>query len=279
MSPRPAESFSQRLHRAVVALGRGLVGTAACLLLLPLAATGSPSGAPVIAGASNLQFALPEIAQAFQDETGDSVRLAMGASGTFAEQIRDGAPFELFLSADEAFVFDLAREGLTRDQGTLYASGRIALMVPHGSPLAADGSLETLRQALADGRITRFAIADPDRSPYGHAARQALTAQGLWQPLQPFLVWGENASQAALFATSANAQGGIVAYSLALAPAQAEYGMFEPIPEEWHSPLRQRMVLLPEAGPVAERFYRYLQGPDARAILERHGFAPPGGGP
>lgn len=247
---------------------------AGCLALL---LGGSPAAAdrPVIAAASDLQFALEEIAAAFRADTGQSVRLSMGSSGNFARQIRQGAPFELFLSADERFVLDLARDGFARDDGALYAVGRIVLMVPHGSPLAADGSLEGLRAALAAGRIARFAIANPEHAPYGKAAMQALMARDLWEPLQPALVLGENVSQAAQFALSGNAQGGIVAYSLALAPALAARGSFALIDADWHAPLRQRMVLLNSAGAVAERFYAYLQEPAARTILERYGFVLP----
>jgi len=246
---------------------------AAALAGLPGAALGN---APVIAAASDLQFALTEIAAAFAKDTGRPVRLSFGSSGNFARQIRQGAPFEVFLSADEDFVAPLARDGFTRGAGTLYAVGRIALIVPRGSPLAADGSLEDLRAALAAGRVVRFAIANPEHAPYGRAAEQALRHAGLWAPIKPRLVLGENVSQAAQFATSADTQGGIVAYSLALAPKVSARASFALIPDEWHAPLRQRMVLLKNAGPVAERFYAYLQEPAARAAFRKYGFVLPG---
>jgi molybdate transport system substrate-binding protein len=234
------------------------------------------SGPATIAAAADLQFALARIAANFQSETGEELRLVFGSSGNFARQIRQGAPFDMYLSADEDYVLDLARAGFTRDEGVLYAQGRIVLMVPPGSPIKADGTLETLRAALAEGRITRFAIANPDHAPYGRRAEEALRHAGLWEAIEPKLVFGENVSQAAQFATSANAQGGIVAYSLALAPAVAARGDFDLIPAEWHSPLRQRMALLREAGPVAERFYAYVRQPAARAVLRAFGFVLPG---
>ena len=235
----------------------------------------SRADAPVVAAASDLQFAVEEIADAFRRETGQALRLTFGSSGNFARQLRQGAPYQLYLSADEDFVLDLARDGFTRDNGALYAIGRIVLMTPHGSPLEADGSLDSLAAALEAGQITRFAIANPEHAPYGMRAEEVLRYKGLWEAIQRRLVLGENVSQAAQFATSGNAQGGIVAYSLALAPAVAKLGSFELIPEDWHSPLRQRMVLLRGAGPVAEQFYDYLQQPPARQTLANYGFVLP----
>lgn len=247
---------------------------ALALVLAPLSAR-AQAEVPVIAAAADLQFAVEEIAAKFREETGMEVRPSMGSTGNFARQIREGAPFQMFMAADEQFVFDLARDGFTRDDGTLYAIGRIVVKVPNGSTLAADGSLETLRQALAEGRITRFAIANPEHAPYGKRAEEALRHAGLWEAIQPHLVLGENVAQAAQFALSGNAEGGIIAYSLALAPQVAAQGAHDLIPEDWHEPLRQRMVLLNGAGPVAEAFYAYIQSPSARAIMENYGFPLP----
>ena len=232
--------------------------------------------APVVAAAADLRFALAEIAKAFTADTGLTVRLSLGSSGNFARQIRQGAPFQMYLSADEAYVLDLARDGFTRDAGALYAVGRIVIITPHGSPLKADGSLDDLKAALADGRLARFAIANPEHAPYGRRAEEALRHRGLWDAVRPKLVLGENVGQAAQFATSANAQGGIIAYSLALAPQVAALGRYQPIPGGWHSPLRQRMVLLKNWRPVAGRFYAYVQQPAARAIFRKYGFVLPG---
>jgi molybdate transport system substrate-binding protein len=230
---------------------------------------------PRIAAASDLSFALAEVARQFTAETGQRVTLVFGSSGTLTRQIQDGAPFELFLSADEAFVAQLQTAGLTRDAGMLYAIGRLALFAPTGSPLVPAEGLAGLQRLLDAGRVTRFAIANPEFAPYGRAAEAALRTQGLWDALRPRLVLGDNVSQAAQFATTGNAIGGLIAHSLAVAPAMAGRGSFSLVPEGHHPPLRQRMVLLPRAGPVAERFYRYLAQPDTRVILERYGFAVP----
>jgi molybdate transport system substrate-binding protein len=231
--------------------------------------------APVVAAASDLNFALTEIAEHFAREQGQRVELVFGSSGTLARQVRDGAPFELLLSADETFVEELAAAGLTRDAGTLYAVGRIVLFAPAGSSLIPGEGLDGLARLLSNGRVTRFAIANPEHAPYGRAAEAALRKRGLWNDLQPRLVLGDNVSQAAQFATTGNAVGGIIAYSLALAPNVRSRGTFALIPEADHPPLRQRMVLLTRAGPLVERFYQYLQQPAARATLERYGFTLP----
>jgi len=254
---------------------RGLGAIAAALAVL-LAGAAAAADAPLVAAAADLRFALSEIAERFRRDTGAAVRLVFGSSGNFARQIRQGAPFAVFLSADEAYVFDLARDGFTEDEGTLYGIGRIVLTVPRGSPLALDGTLDDLARAIRDGRLRRFAIADPEHAPYGKRAEEALRSKGIWEAIRPFLVYGENVAQAAQFATSGNAQGGIVAYALALSPQLESLAGHALIPAAWHAPLRQRMVRLRGAGPVADRFYGYLQEEPARAIFRRYGFVLPG---
>ena len=231
--------------------------------------------APVVAAAANLEFAIAEIAESFAAETGMEVRLSLGSTGNIARQIRQGAPFELFLAADDTTILRLNEDGLTRDAGTIYATGRIALVAPLGSVLNPDDGLAGVSALLEDAKITRFAIANPEHAPFGIAAREALMAEGLWDALQPVLVLGENAAQAAQFALSGNAEGGIIAYSLTLVPQVQERGTFTLVPDDRHEPLRQRMALLQGAGPVAEAFHSYMQSPAAREVLERYGFAVP----
>lgn len=231
---------------------------------------------PPIAAASDLQFALDDVATRFRAETGRTVRIAYGSSGNFVRQLQQGAPFQMFLSADEGFVFQLAQAGKTVDRGVLYAEGRIVLFAPHGSVLRPDPALQNLRAALAAGRIQRFAIANPAHAPYGRAAEQALQSQGLWDAIQPRLVLGENVTQAAQFASSGAAQGGIIAYSLAIAPAVGKHGTYALLPADWHAALRQRMVLMAHAGATARAFYAYLQTPSARTVLRQYGFTLPG---
>ena len=231
---------------------------------------------PVIAAASDLQFALTEIGQRFTEQSGKSIRLSFGSSGNFRRQITEGAPFELFLSADEGLVAELARDGKTLDEGRLYAIGRLVIIVPHGSRLRPDGALEDLAAGISDGRVKKFAIASPEHAPYGRAARETLIHAGLWDKLQDKLVMGENVSQAAQFATSGSAQGGIVAYSLVLSPAVGKLADYALLPAAWHQPLRQRVVLLKNAGDTAKMFYRFLQEPTARSVFKKYGFVLPG---
>jgi molybdate transport system substrate-binding protein len=253
-------------------LRRLLLGLSA-LLMLPFA--GAAADTPVVAAAADLKFALEEVSARFEADTGKRLKLVFGSSGNFYRQISEGAPFQLYLAADESYVEQLAAAGKTLDEGALYALGRLVLMVPHGSPLTTDAGLAGLQAALAAGQIDKFAIANPEHAPYGRRAEEALRHAGLWDALQGKLVLGENVAQAAQFATSGNAQGGIVAYSLALAPDVAKRGQFVLIPEHWHRPLRQRMVLLKGAGATSQAFYQYLQQPAARSIMRRYGFALP----
>lgn len=254
------------------------VSALACWLLCGGPQAAAQERPALIAAAADLKFALADIADAFTRDTGKQVRITYGSSGDLARQIAQGAPFEMLLSADERYVFDLHRAGLTRGDGALYAIGRLAVFAPHGSPLKLDADLRGLQAAVTEGRVARFAIANPQHAPYGQAAREVLERLGIWSRLQPALVLGENASQAMQFAASGSCQGGIVPLSLASAPEIAKLGTFERIPPEWHSPLRQRMVLVARAGPAASAFYDYVRGDAAaRQTLARFGFATPEG--
>jgi molybdate transport system substrate-binding protein len=269
-------AFLGRLGYRATAMSVRTVALAAFACALLLASTALHAQVPAIAAASDLQFALSEAAVAFRRATGDDVRIAFGSSGNFTQQIENGAPFELFLSADEAYIERLAAKGFARDAGTLYAVGRIVLFVPQGSPLKLDATLNDLRAAAGDGRVKRFAIANPEHAPYGRAAREALTAAGIWEAIQPRLVLGESASQAMQFAAAGGAQGGIVPYSLAKAGEMSSRGAHVLLSDRTHAPLRQRMALMKRAGPIATRFHDWLQQREAREIFVRYGFALPG---
>ena len=254
-------------------LAQGLL--LACLLL-----NGTPATAesPIVAAASSLQFALEDAATRFTQQTGQALRLNFGSSGNFYRQIAQGAPFELFLSADEGFVQALYDDGHVENEGVIYASGRLAWVQPKDKyplpsqtePLA--GVHEAIA-ALQSGQRLRIAIANPVHAPYGIAAQEVLSRENLWAASEPLRVQGENVSQAAQFALSDEARGGLVAYSLALAPALHERSEYVLIPEPWHTPLHQRMVLLPQAGEGARAFYNWLQEAEAKAIFQDYGFS------
>ena len=266
-------SYGRRL--GLVLLRRLCLCFAAVNLWITCAAAQAPD-VPAVAAASDLKFALDEIAAAYAAATRRQVKTVYGSSGNFYRQIEQGAPFEIFMSADEEFVFKLAATGKAEDKGALYATGRIVLFAPKGSALAVDAQMTGLKAALSAGRIQRFAIANPEHAPYGRAAEQALRALGLWDSIRGRLVLGENVSQAAQFASSGSAQGGIFAYSLALSLSVSQGGDYVLLPESLHKPLRQRMVLVKGPGENARAFYAFLQQPAARAAFKRYGFVLPG---
>lgn len=247
----------------------------AAVLLLIAAAAVPGAASPRVAAASDLRFALGEIAAHYAHGSGRAVRLTFGSSGNFRQQIAAGAPFEIFLSADESYVLALARDGHLEDEGVAYANGRLVLFAPAGSPIDPAGGLAGLAAMLRTGGKAKIAIANPVHAPYGRAAKEALQNAGAWESVQGRLVLGENVSQAAQFAASGNAAAGIFAYSLTFSPELAARGRFALIPEDAHAPLRQRMALVRGASAEARSFYRYLQGPEARAVFTRHGFVLP----
>lgn len=263
--PTPAATCLRRTAvRAVAALG--------CAAALP---TLRAQTVPTLAAASDLKFAVEALAAGFERVSGHRLRLVFGSSGNFTSQILQGAPFHLFMSADEDFVYRLADAGRTLDRGRAYAVGRIGILVPKGGVLKADGELKDLAAALHDGRLQKFAIANPEHAPYGARAREALQHAGLWPAIQHRLVFGENISQAAQFAISGSTQGGIVALSLALSPTVGRLGDFALIPEIWHRPLKQRMVLMKDAPAAARAFYDYIGTPAAQETMVRFGFVMP----
>lgn len=243
-----------------------------CLSLILPVSVAHAAEAPAIAAAANIKFALDDIASQFEQQTGLSVRISYGSSGNFVTQIQHGAPFEMMLSADEFYIEQLHKAGYTQDAGVIYAIGRLALAAPKKSELILDPDLVGLGQFITDGKLTRFAIANPDHAPYGERAREILKAKGLWDAVQPKLILGENASQAAQFTISGSTQGGIVPLSLALAPQFIKMANYVVIPDDLYQPLTQRMALMPNASETTERFYQYMQSPPAQKILSEFGF-------
>lgn len=249
----------------------------ACLLLCgpSMAVAEAP---PTVAAASVLRFALPEIADAFSARAGSRPRLSFGSSGNLRRQIAQGAPFALFLSADERFPLELARDGLTVDDGRIYAEGRLALLLRKDSPRSGDGAMPELADLLADGRLRHLAIANPETAPYGRAARQVLEHLARWESIQSTLVVGENVAQAAQFVVSGGAEAGIIAYPLTLSAGLRACCRSAPIPTEMHARMVQRGVLTKQGGDDARAFFRFLLGPEGSTILQRHGFGLPRAG-
>ncbi len=247
---------------------------ASCLLLLGAAPRALAAQTLRVAAAASLSHVLPEIAAEFERASGHAVKLSFGASGNLSRQIRRGAPFALFLGADESYVQALAADGFGAAPSAVYARGALALYVPKGSPVEVDDRLAGLAAALHQGQLRRFAVASPDHAPYGRLARTALQRAGLWERLQPLLVNGENAAQTAQFATTGAVDAALIPRSLAGLPALARRGSSAVLADSLAPLLRQRMLLIDGRDGVAARaFFAYLRSDAARAVLLRHGFA------
>ncbi len=229
--------------------------------------------AALVAAATDLKFVLPPLVARFERESARTVTVTLGSSGNLARQIQQGAPFELFLSADEALVHRLVGTGHARDAGFIYAVGHLALYVSNSSKLTPDATLAGLKREWE--LVQKFAIANPEHAPYGRAAREALESLGLWDMVKPKIVFGENAAQAAQFVSTGAAQAGLVPLSLAVAPELARSGRHVPLPTSLHQPLWQRAALMKNAGPTAVEFFRFLQRADTRESFRQAGFSMP----
>jgi molybdate transport system substrate-binding protein len=203
------------------------------------------------------------------------VRISYSSSGNLTRQIRQGAPYELFLSANADYTELLYRQQKTLDKGVTFALGRLAILTDKNSSLPLDEELVAIKKLAEAGQLHRFAIANPMHAPYGVAAREVLQQLGLWKSIKSYLAVGENAAQAAQFVSLGAAQAGLVSYSLVLAPALQNRTHSLLIPANLHQPLQQTMVLLNNAGETSKLFFIYLQQDKARAILSRYGYSVP----
>jgi molybdate transport system substrate-binding protein len=223
-----------------------------------------------VAAASNLKFVLADLLALYRQQSGLEVQLSLGASGALVQQIRQGLPVMLFVSADEERVDELVKAGLTQDAGQRYATGRLALLVPKDSPLPLQDGLQAV--ALALRKQDKWAIANPELAPYGLAAQEALHHAGVWARVRPQLVKGENIAQTTQFVVTGAAAAGITALSLVMVPQVAQRTRFKVIPADLHAPLHQKLVLLKGANPETRQFRDFLLSPAARAVFQRHGY-------
>jgi molybdate transport system substrate-binding protein len=227
-----------------------------------------------IAAAADLTFAFKDIAAKFQAQTGDAVKLSLGSSGNFFSQIQNGAPYDLFFSADISYAQKLEAAGLI-EPGTLYeyAIGKIVLWVPSDSKLDVSKGLAV----LTDPAIHKIAIANPQHAPYGRAAKAALEHEGLYDKIKDKIVLGENISQTAQFVQSGNADIGIVAFSLALAPTMKDKGRYFEIPSDEYPVIEQAAVVLKSSKKkdLAKQFIAFLKQPAMIEVMQRYGFVVP----
>lgn len=225
------------------------------------------------AAAADLTSVLTELAKQYETQTGNEVRLSFGASGNLTQQIRNGAPFDLFFSADEEYPRQLIAEGFAeRDSLYRYAVGRLVLWVPANSTLDLSGKGVNV---LLDPSVKRIAIANPLHAPYGRAAAAALKHFGIYEKVVDRLVLGESVSQAAQFVESGNAQAGLIALSHALAPGMKNKGRHWQVPADSYPELDQAVVILSRSRQKKEAvaFIEYLKGGEARSTFEHYGFS------
>ena len=227
----------------------------------------------VVAAAADMSAALPELAASYTKKTGQAVKLSFGASGNLTNQIRNGAPFDVFFSADEQYPQQLIGEGLAvKDTLYRYAVGRLVLWVPADSPL----DLTTLGiKALLDPSVKKISIANPATAPYGRAAEAALRHFSIYDQVSSRLVLGENVSQAAQFVESGNAQAGLIALSHALAPAMKDKGRYWVVPLDAYPTLNQAAVVVSKSKQqdAGRKFLEYLRDPEATSLLAKYGFS------
>jgi molybdate transport system substrate-binding protein len=235
---------------------------------------GAQPAALTIASASDLQAVLPAIASAFEKASGAKVTLTFGSSGNFFAQIQNGAPFDVFLSADIDYPRRLEAAGQA-ERGSLYeyATGRIALWTRRDSSIDVSRGLAV----LTDPSVKRIAVANPQYAPYGRAAVAALRHEGLYERVQSKLVFGDNISQTAQFASTGDADVGLIALSLAAGSALKTAGTFFLVPDGFHPPIEQAAIVVATSKQkaLAARFVRYLATPDVQRVLEASGLPAP----
>jgi molybdate transport system substrate-binding protein len=249
-------------------------GDLVVLAVLALAQLGAAQEITV-AAASDLQFAMQDIATRFEKETGKTVKVVYGSSGNFFQQIQNGAPFDVFFSANLEYAKKLEAAGLT-ESGSLYqyATGKIVMWVPTESQVDLNRGLA----ALLDPAVRKIAIANPQHAPYGQAAVAAMKKQNVYDRVADKLVLGENISQTASFAMSGSADVGIVAFSLALSPNMKGKGRYVEVPAADYPPIEQGCVVLKSSPKkdAARAFLEFVKTPAAAEVLRGYGFGVPG---
>ena len=234
------------------------------------------NGELIIAAASDLNFAMPEIIKGFKEmRSGVEVKVIFGSSGNFASQIINGAPFDIFFSASIKYIEQLEKERLLiPDSKFMYGAGRIVLWVPNGSGI----DLDRLGiKALLDPSVKKIAIANPQHAPYGMAAVEAMSRLGIYDMVKDKLILGENISQAAQFVQSGSADIGIIALSNALYQKMRSSGRFWLIPVDSYNRIEQWSAIIKRSNnvPLAEDFVNYYKEVEGRRILSGYGFILP----
>jgi molybdate transport system substrate-binding protein len=227
-----------------------------------------------VGAAADLQFAFHDLGAQFERQTGIPVRVTYGSSGNFTTQIENGAPFDLFFSADVQYPQKLVSEGFAEaDSLYRYADGKLVLWVRNGSKIDLNKGLAV----LADAAVRKIAIANPKHAPYGRAAVAAMKSAGVYDKVGSRLVLGENISQTAQFVQSGAADVGLVALSLAVSPGMKSSGRYVEVPAKDYSAIEQGAAILKRSKQkaAAEKFLEFMKTPVAKEILEKYGFVVP----
>ena len=222
--------------------------------------------------AANMKDAFIEIQNQFQKENRGELKVIYGSSGNFASQIMNGAPFHLFISADEQYPLELFKKGKTINEGTVYAIGKLALITNKSKGIALDGSKGKMADAIK--KANKIALAKPELAPYGRASVEYLKANNLWELANSKIVYADNIAMAAMFVTTGSADVGFTALSIAKSPSVARQISSVEL-NDGYQPIKQRMVLIKNATPDAIRLYEFMQAPKAKEILRAHGYQIP----
>ena len=220
-----------------------------------------------------MSHAISEIARSFEQDSGIRPRLTFGSSGNFTRQLIQGAPYKVFLSADKRYMDILRENDVKMLASATIARGQIVLFVPESSSLFGLDNLNAVIRHLQHGQYSRLVIANPEHAPYGIAAQQAMQNAGLWALQRQRLLLAENAAQATQITMSGNVDAGIIPLSHAKLSKLVVKGHAFTIPEAWHKPLTQHLMLIHGANEEETKFYQFLQSEKARAILQQHGYA------
>lgn len=226
-----------------------------------------------VAVAANMKDAFAEIQAAFKATGKPEMRVVYGSSGNFTAQIMNGAPFNLFISADEKFPLELYKNGKTVDSGKVYAIGKIVMIAKNSSGI--DLGKDKTQFARAIVKANKLAIAKPELAPYGKAAIEFMKAEGLWELAKDKLVYGDNIGAATMFVATGAADVGFTALSLAQSPEVAKQTHYVLLNDSLYEPIMQRMVLIKGAPQEAIDLYRFMQTVKAREILAKYGYGAP----
>ena len=245
----------------------------AYFLSLLLFSSGAFAQVPTIAVAANMKDAFLEIITSFKPTGKSEMRVVYGSSGNFTTQILNGAPFNLFIAADEHFPLELYKSGKTVDEGLVYAIGKLAIIAKKSSGIQLLDSKAEMARAIQ--RANKIAIAKQDLAPYGKAAVEYLKAEGLWDLAKNKLVYADNIGVATTYVVSGAADIGFTAVSLAKSSEVVKETSFLPLNPKLYEPIKQRMVLIKAAPQEAVDLYRFMQTPEARNILQKYGYTTP----